>query len=198
MITVVNYGAGNLRSVANTLEALGARYEVTQEAAMVESARAVILPGVGHFGQMMDALDRLGLREFVDLPGRVSNEFLFTALQTMDLGVACDPVNAYNDHCTMNKTLEYMAFGKPQVMFATTEGRASAAEAAVYVEENSPVKLAEAIASLLDDPAARQRMGRIGAERVRTQLNWERSVEQLLRAYECALGGPARGSSIPR
>lgn len=63
MITVVNYGAGNLRSVTNTLEALGAAYDVTQSAGAVEAAQAVILPGVGHFGQMMDALDRLGLRE---------------------------------------------------------------------------------------------------------------------------------------
>lgn len=62
MITVINYGAGNLRSVTNTLEALGARYAVTQDAGAVEAAGAVILPGVGHFGQMMDALDRLGLR----------------------------------------------------------------------------------------------------------------------------------------
>ena len=44
----------------------------------------------------------------VDLPGRVTNEFLFAALQTMDLGVSCDPINPYNDHCTMNKVLEYM------------------------------------------------------------------------------------------
>lgn len=63
MITVVNYGAGNLRSVANTLEALGARYAVTQDARAVEEAEAVVLPGVGHFGQMMEALDRLGLRD---------------------------------------------------------------------------------------------------------------------------------------
>jgi glycosyltransferase involved in cell wall biosynthesis len=74
--------------------------------------------------------DELDLADFVDMPGRVSNEFLFSALQTMDPGVACDPINRYNDHCTMNKTLEYMAFGKPQVMFATVEGRFSAGEAA--------------------------------------------------------------------
>ncbi len=62
MITVVNYGAGNLRSVTNTLEALGAKFEVTAEPGAVHEARAVILPGVGHFGQMMEALERLGLR----------------------------------------------------------------------------------------------------------------------------------------
>jgi glycosyltransferase involved in cell wall biosynthesis len=127
--------------------------------------------------------EKLGLQEFVDLPGRVSNEFLFSALQTIDLGVACDPVNPYNDHCTMNKTLEYMAFGKPQVMFATKEGRASAGEAAIYVEENSAQRLAEAVLLALENTADRERMGKTGLERMRSVLNWERSVEQLLLAY---------------
>ena len=99
---------------------------------------------------------QLGLGEFVDMPGRVSNEFLFTGLKTMDLGVACDPINAYNDHCTMNKTLEYMAFSKAQVMFGTREGRFSAGEAAHYVMENSAEKLGDAILDLLDDPARRE------------------------------------------
>jgi len=131
--------------------------------------------------------DQLGLREFVDLPGRVSNEFLFRALETIDLGVACDPINSYNDHCTMNKTLEYMAFGKPQVMFETKEGRTSAGEAASYVGENSAVQLAEAIVGLLDNPEARAQMGQIGRQRTRAELSWEKSVEQLLRAYRIAL-----------
>jgi glycosyltransferase involved in cell wall biosynthesis len=144
-----------------------------------------LLMGTGPEHANLVALrDRLGLQEFVDLPGRVTNEFLFTALQTIDVGASCDPINTYNDHCTMNKVLEYMAFGKPQVLFDLKEGRASAADAAVYVPENSAVKLAEAISKLLDDPAARERMGRLGAERIRTQLNWERSVVQLLAAYE--------------
>jgi glycosyltransferase involved in cell wall biosynthesis len=80
--------------------------------------------------ELLKQRDALGLQAFVDMPGRVSNEFLFTALKTMDLGVACDPINDYNEHCTMNKTLEYMAFSKAQVMFGTREGRVSAGEAA--------------------------------------------------------------------
>src|SRR6266496_1576920 len=123
----------------------------------------------------------------MDLPGRVSNEFLFSALQTIDLGVACDPINAYNDHCTMNKTLEYMAFGKPQVMFDTKEGRASAGEAAGYVGENSAEQLGEAVVGLLDNPSARAQMGRIGAHRTKEELNWEKSAEQLLGAYRAVL-----------
>lgn len=148
-----------------------------------------LLMGTGAEHANLCALrDQLGLQDYVDLPGRVSNEFLFSAFKTIDLGVACDPINPYNDHCTMNKTLEYMAFGKAQVLFGTREGRASAGDAAVYVMENSAEKLGEAIVKTLDDPAARERMGAIGAERMRSVLNWERSVEQLRSAYARALG----------
>ncbi len=63
MTTIVDYGAGNIRSVRNTLEEIGAEYEVTDERAKIERATKVILPGVGHFGQMMQALDDLAIRE---------------------------------------------------------------------------------------------------------------------------------------
>jgi glycosyltransferase involved in cell wall biosynthesis len=147
-----------------------------------------LLMGTGpEWESLKEQRDRLGLQAHVDLPGRVTNEFLFTALRTMDVGVSCDPINEYNDHCTMNKVLEYMAFGKPQVLFDLKEGRASAGDAALYVKENSADRLAEAIARLLDDPISGERMGRLGEERIRTELNWEKSVEQLLKAYEAAL-----------
>ena len=139
---------------------------------------------------------QLQLDDYVDLPGRVSNEFLFTALRTMDAGVSCDPINSYNDQCTMNKVLEYMTFAKPQVMFDLKEGRASAGEAAVYVSENSAVKLAEAISRMLDDPLGMERMGRLGAERIQNHLNWEKSVAQLLEAYRAALNGPAEDKKV--
>jgi len=147
-----------------------------------------LLMGTGpEYEKLVAQRNRLGLADFLDLPGRVSDSFLFSALQTMDVGVSCDPINSYNDHCTMNKVLEYMAFAKPQVMFDLREGRASADAAAVYVGENSAEKLGEAIGALLDNPSGRERMGKLAAERIRTQLNWERSVEQLLKAYEAAL-----------
>ena len=63
MTTIVDYGAGNIRSVENTLNELQASYLVTNDPAVVNNAEKVILPGVGHFGQMMSAIDRLGLRD---------------------------------------------------------------------------------------------------------------------------------------
>ena len=55
------------------------------------------------------------------------------------------------------------------------------------MRENSAPKLAEAIGRLLDDPQTRDKMGRLGAERIQTLLNWEKSVEQLLQAYAAVL-----------
>jgi glycosyltransferase involved in cell wall biosynthesis len=166
---------------------------------LIEAARHIVqtrgrqdvqflLMGSGpEHAELLRLRDSLGLADFIDMPGRVTNEFLFTGLQTMDLGVACDPINDYNDHCTMNKTLEYMAFSKAQVMFGTREGRFSAGEAAHYVMENSAEKLGDAILDLLDDPARREQMGRLGHHRLSTELSWEKSVQELLKTYARAV-----------
>ena len=106
----------------------------------------------------------------------------------MDLGISGDPINDYNHHCTMNKVLEYMAVGKPQVTFNLKESRYSAGDAARYVGEVSSQALGQAVADLLDDPEARERMGRIGLDRFHAELNWEKSVEQLEAAYAHTLG----------
>ena len=63
MITILDYGAGNLRSVQNTLAEIGADYELVRESEGLRRAAKIILPGVGHFGQMMRALDRMQVRE---------------------------------------------------------------------------------------------------------------------------------------
>lgn len=63
MITILDYGAGNLRSVQNTLDEIGAQYELVRNAKALSRATKIILPGVGHFGQMMRALDSMHVRE---------------------------------------------------------------------------------------------------------------------------------------
>ncbi|PYT29198.1 MAG: imidazole glycerol phosphate synthase subunit HisH, partial [Acidobacteria bacterium] len=62
MIAIFDYGAGNLRSVENTLGEIGASYTLVRDAAGLRKASKIILPGVGHFGQMMRALDTLAVR----------------------------------------------------------------------------------------------------------------------------------------
>lgn len=63
MISILDYGAGNLRSVQNTLAEIGAEYELVRDAAGLQRATKIILPGVGHFGQMMRAFDAMQVRE---------------------------------------------------------------------------------------------------------------------------------------
>jgi len=63
MISILDYGAGNLRSVQNTLSEIGAKYELVRDASGLSRATKMILPGVGHFGQMMRALDRMQVRD---------------------------------------------------------------------------------------------------------------------------------------
>ena len=63
MIAIFDYGAGNLRSVQNTLDAIGATYQIVRTAEALNQAEKIVLPGVGHFGQMLRALDEMNVRE---------------------------------------------------------------------------------------------------------------------------------------
>jgi glutamine amidotransferase len=66
---VIDYGAGNLKSVVNALAHLGARYLVTSRPSDLKEASALIFPGVGEAAQSMGELKRTGLdgalREFL-------------------------------------------------------------------------------------------------------------------------------------
>jgi glutamine amidotransferase len=61
MITIIDYGAGNLRSVANAIASLGYEARVTSRPEEVVDAGAVILPGVGAAADTVSSLRRHGL-----------------------------------------------------------------------------------------------------------------------------------------
>ena len=61
MIAVIDYGAGNLFSVCNALSYLNIAHTVTKDAAELDRADAVILPGVGAFPAAMESLRATGL-----------------------------------------------------------------------------------------------------------------------------------------
>jgi glycosyltransferase involved in cell wall biosynthesis len=132
----------------------------------------------------------LGLGDRVTFTGRVPDETLFEVLSTADVCVNPDRVNAMNDKSTMNKILEYMALGKPVVQFDVTEGRLSAGEASLYARPNDAVDLAEKLLTLLEDEAARARMGALGRARVEERFAWPYEAPKLLEAYRRALGQP--------
>ena len=63
MITIVDYGLGNLGSVANMLRRMGGRSVITSRPSEIATANALILPGVGHFDTGMRNIEERGLRE---------------------------------------------------------------------------------------------------------------------------------------
>lgn len=65
MITVIDYGAGNLRSVVNALGTLGESAVVTADADDIYRADKLILPGVGAFGECMKKLNAGGIADAV-------------------------------------------------------------------------------------------------------------------------------------
>ncbi len=139
----------------------------------------------------MEALAvRLDVADYVTFTGRVPDRAFLEMLNTADVCVNPDRVNAMNDKSTMNKIMEYMALAKPIVQFELAEGRVSAGEASLYAKANDPKDMAAKILSLIDDPAQRQAMGEYGRARVLDALSWEHEAPKLLAAYDAVFEAP--------
>jgi glutamine amidotransferase len=65
MIAIIDYGAGNIRSIAKALEVIGATVQVTDEPGVVARAQAVVLPGVGSGGSAMARMTACGLDDAI-------------------------------------------------------------------------------------------------------------------------------------
>ena len=65
MIAIIDYDAGNIKSVEKALHFLGAEVVITRDRDVILNADGVILPGVGSFGDAMEKLHRYGLVEVI-------------------------------------------------------------------------------------------------------------------------------------
>jgi glycosyltransferase involved in cell wall biosynthesis len=159
---------------------------------------AFTLMGSGDcFGELVAQRDRLGLQDYVELTGRVPDETVAAVLSTADVGLSPDPKNPLNDVSTMNKTMEYMAFGLPVVAFDLKETRVSAGEAGVYAEPNEVDSFAKAIVELVDDPARRDEMGRLGRRRVEQELAWTHQEGGYVAVFDELTGRGADAAAQP-
>ena len=61
MITIIDYEAGNLKSICNMLDFLGAEYQISSDPKEIETAETLIFPGQGHFAQAMKNLENKNL-----------------------------------------------------------------------------------------------------------------------------------------
>lgn len=66
MITIVNYGLGNLGSIFNMLKKIGVHSLITSDIREIEKAGKLILPGVGHFDHAMQRINQGGMKDVLD------------------------------------------------------------------------------------------------------------------------------------
>jgi glycosyltransferase involved in cell wall biosynthesis len=148
------------------------------------------------FGDTYDDLrvltTELGLHEQVTFTGRADARTISRYLSTATIGLSPDPSSPFNDASTMNKTLEYMAFGLASVAFDLRETRVSAGPAALYASGPDHIAFADAIESLLDDPERRKLMGAEGRRRVEAALGWPHQAAAYRGVYARLLGTPPR------
>jgi glutamine amidotransferase len=85
MTVVVDYGAGNLKSVENALRYLGARFKVTSNPEDLRDAEGVIFPGVGEAAASMAVLNRTGL-------GDGLRSFLATGRKVLGICIGCQVI----------------------------------------------------------------------------------------------------------
>ena len=140
------------------------------------------------YGDCLDDLVKLSaaleIEPWVTFTGPVGPSEIAQFLSTADIGLSADPLSPLNDVSTMNKTMEYMAYGVPVVAYDLNETRVSAESAALYVKPNDVFAYAQAISDLLDRPEQRAAMGRIGRRRVESVLSWHIQVPGYVAVFD--------------
>jgi glycosyltransferase involved in cell wall biosynthesis len=155
--------------------------------------------GGGPHQPCMRALaEKMGLAPMTHFAGRVSDQDLKAYLSTADVCADPDPLTEWSDLSTMNKMIEYLAFGRPTVAFSLREHRNTAGECAVFVKPNDEAAMATSIRGLLLDESRRAALSREGRERFREKLAWENSERELIDRYTRLLKvAPATTSRVP-
>lgn len=90
MIAIIDYGLGNLGSIANMLRAIGAKCEITGDTKALSSADKLILPGVGAFDAGMTRLAECGLDDLVKEQAAAGKPILGICLGMQLLGLSSE------------------------------------------------------------------------------------------------------------
>ena len=148
-----------------------------------------VLIGKGECWQPLQRLAaELEVSDYFNFTGRISDELLLDYFSTADVCLAPDPPDRMNQLSTMTKIMEYMACGNPIVSFDLLETRRSAGEAAVYVNRDDPKLFGDELVALLDDPARRKAMAKVGLDRTLQVVGLGRSKKALIDAYDRMFG----------
>lgn len=150
-------------------------------------------------GECLDELrlmvDELDLRKNVWFPGWLGEVNLYRHLAAADVGVD----TSLQPEVTPVKAMEYLGVGLPLVAYDVQETRRLAEGAGVLVAPGDTETLARELVRLLDHPAERVRLGRVGRQRVQLQLAWERQSEVYLETIAgLVAAGRSATSAHPR
>jgi glutamine amidotransferase len=99
MIAVIDYGAGNLRSVVRALHHVGATLHITDDPAVVAAADGVVLPGVGATRDTMTELERRGLLDVIPQVIHNNTPFLGVCVGMQVLATASEE---FGEHACLN------------------------------------------------------------------------------------------------
>ena len=143
----------------------------------------VLIGGVDEPEVLNKLADELGIADKLWFTGFLPFEEWVPLVSTADICVEPAPANPLNSISTMNKIMDYMALGKPSVVYDLPEHRVTAAESALYAKPNDPSDLARQIIYLMDHPDERERIGAIGRARVEKELALAHQREHLLKLF---------------
>jgi len=156
-----------------------------------EDVHAVLM-GFGDCYDELRAESRaLGLDDRVTFTGRVDRKAIGEYLSSADIGVCPDLKTPLNDVSTMNKTMEYMAYGLPSVSFDLVETRVSGGDAVRYVPSGDIGGFADEVERLISEPELRVRLGTEARRRVSEQLDWRAQAEVYHGVFDALSGRPA-------
>jgi len=146
---------------------------------------------------LMDLSDELGLGQHITFTGRVDRVAIAEHLSAADIGLSPDLKTPLNDVSTMNKTMEYMAYGLPSVAFDLVETRVSGADTVEYVRSGDTEAFATAVQRLIDDPALRAELGHKARLRVAADLDWRPQAEAYVSVFDELTGFTQSGPAVP-
>jgi len=146
------------------------------------------------FGDCLEELKtectRLGLDGSVTFTGRVGPPKIAQYLSAADIGLGPDLDTPLNNVSTMNKTMEYMAYGLPSVSFDLAETRVSAGDTGVFVASGDITGFADAVEALLDSPERRVELGVAARKRVTEHLDWKPQAQAYVGVFDGLLAAP--------
>ncbi|GGR51374.1 glycosyltransferase WbuB [Actinoplanes ianthinogenes] len=151
----------------------------------------MVLAGDGETAASLRELaEARGLTDVVEFTGWLNGPEVDALLRDATVAIQPDLPTRMNQLSTMAKTVEYLGRGVPVVAVDLIETRASVGEAGLYVKNGEPAEFAEAINTLLDDPALREHMHQVGKERFRDFLSWEHQAEKYIAVWRKLLKTP--------